>query len=43
MSLPVPSFDTPYSIEVRVNLDDATDNRRRIIDEWWCCDQAQRR
>lgn len=43
MSLPVPPFDTPYSIELQVNLDDATDDRRRIVAEWWCCDQAQGR
>lgn len=33
MSLPVPPFDTPYSIELQVNLDDATDDRRRIVAE----------
>ena len=43
MSLPVPPFDTPYRIELQVNLDDATDDRRRIVAEWWCCDQAQGR
>lgn len=43
MSLPVPPFDTPYSIELQVNLDDATDDRRRIVAEWWCCDQTQGR
>lgn len=43
MSLPVPPFDTPYSIELQVNLDDAEDDRRRIVAEWWCCDQAQGR
>jgi hypothetical protein len=40
MSLPVPPFDTPYSIELQVNLDDATDDRRRTVAEWWCCDHA---
>ena len=40
MSLPVPPFDTPHSIELPVNLDDATDDRRRIVAEWWCCDHA---
>ena len=43
MSLPVPPFDTPYRIELQVNLDDATDDRRRIVAEWWCCDQAEER
>ena len=43
MSLPVPPFDTPYRIELQVNLDDATDDRRRIVAEWWCCDQAHGR
>lgn len=40
MSLPVPPFDTPHRIELPVNLDDADDDRRRIVAEWWCCDHA---
>ena len=40
MSLPVPPFDTPHSIELQINFDDATDDRRRIVAEWWCCDHA---
>lgn len=40
MSLPVPPFDTPYRIELQVNLDNAVDDRRRIVAEWWCCDHA---
>ena len=43
MSLPVPPFHTPHSIELQINLDDAIDDRRRIVAEWWCCDQAQGR
>lgn len=43
MSIPVPPFDTPNQIELHVNFDDATDDRRRIVAECWCCDQAQGR
>jgi hypothetical protein len=40
MSSPVPPFDTAHSIDLQIKLDDATDDRRRIIAEWWCCDHA---
>lgn len=43
MSLPVPPFATRHSIDLQIKLDDATDDHRRIIAEWWCCDQAQGR
>lgn len=40
MSGPVPPFDTAHRIDLQIKLDDATDDRRRIIAEWWCCDHA---
>lgn len=39
--MPVAPFETDYHIEMDINLDDATDDRRRIVAEWWCCDHAQ--
>jgi len=43
MSRPVPPFPTDYHIDLKVDLDDSVDDRRRIVAEWWCCDQAQGR
>lgn len=43
MSRPVPPFPTNHHIDLKVDLDDAVDDRRRIIAEAWCCDQAQGR
>ncbi|QFU30117.1 MULTISPECIES: hypothetical protein [Brevundimonas] len=43
MSLPVVPFETNLHIEMRINLDDAADDRRRITAEWWCCDHADGR
>ncbi len=41
MSLPVAPFETDIHIEMVINLDDAADDHRRVVAEWWCCDQAQ--
>lgn len=43
MSRPVPPFPTDHHIDLKVDLDDAVDDRRRIVAEWWCCGQAQGR
>lgn len=43
MSLPVPPFAADHHIELKVDLDDAADDHRRVVAEWWCCDQAQGR
>lgn len=43
MSLPVPPFATDYNIDLPVDFDDATDDRRRILAEWWCCDHVDGR
>lgn len=40
MSLPVPPFPTDHHIDLQVDLDDATDDRRRMLAEWWCCEHA---
>ena len=40
MSLPVPPFTTLHYIDLTVDLDDPSDDRRRIVAEWWCCDHA---
>ena len=40
MSVPVPPFATDHNIEMAIKLDDATDDRRRIVAEAWCCDHA---
>ncbi len=41
MSLPVAPFETDLHIEMGIDLDDADDDQRRAIAEWWCCDQAK--
>lgn len=40
MSLPVQPFATDHHIDLQVDLDDAIDDRRRIVAEWWCCDHS---
>jgi len=41
MSRPGPPFPTNHHIDLKVDLDDPVDDRRRIVAEWWCCDQAK--
>lgn len=41
MSQPVPPFPTNHHIDLKVDLDDPIDDRRRIVAESWCCNQAE--
>lgn len=41
MSRPVPPFPASHHIDLKVDLDDADDDRRRMVAEWWCCDHSE--
>lgn len=43
MNAPVPPFSTPYSVELMINLDDPTDDARRIMGRSWCCQNVESR
>jgi hypothetical protein len=40
MTLPVAPFKTNYCIELAVDIDNAVEDRRRIVAEAWCCIHA---
>ncbi|WP_066684200.1 hypothetical protein [Caulobacter sp. CCH9-E1] len=37
------TFDAPYKVELVFNFDDMADDYRRMVAEWWCCYQTERR
>lgn len=41
MNLPRPPFPTNNNVDMSVDLDDETDDRRRIAAEFWCLHQTR--